>query len=224
MTRRPRSREAGMTLIELLLAVTLFGAISATMGVVLNVAFTSMNKIDTKVDFNRRVIASQRTLDQILQGMIPVVTPCAGRQIGIFAVESGARFLSSHSLSEGSRGRPQIVEIFVASSPNGGVRLLLNEYPYFGKRSLTAACSQPFQTTGTSFILADRLSRCRFSFRRIDPASGAEAWFPAWLFPDWPSAIRIEMLPTTFQANQIQPATVYAPLLVKNNNIDDTPF
>ena len=217
-----RRRQAGMTLIELLIAVTLFGAISASMGVVLNIAFTSMNKIDDKVDFNRRIIASQRTLDQILQGMIPVVTPCAGQPVGISGIESGTRFLSSHSLTEGSRGRPQIVELFTATSPNGGVRLLLNERPYLGKRSLSIACAQPFQVVDSSFILADRLARCRFAFRRLDPASGTEVWFPGWVFPEWPSGIRIDMAPLKFQANQIQPTTIFAPIFIKDNNVDDS--
>lgn len=220
-TSHRRKRQAGMTLIELLIAVTLFGAISASMGVVLNIAFTSMKKIDDKVDFNRRIIASQRTLDQILHGMIPVIAQCAGKPIGISALETGTRFLSSHSLTEGSRGRVQIVELFVASSPNGGFRLLLNERPYLGKASLSFACAQPFQVTEASFILADRLSRCRFAFRRFDEASGTEIWFPGWVFPEWPSAIRIEMAPLKFQANQIQPATIYSQILVKDNSVDD---
>lgn len=224
MKARPAARrrsQAGMTLIELLLAVTLFGAISASMGIVLNVAFTSMNKIDAKVEFNRRIISSQRSLDQILNGLIPVVTPCGGRPVGIMGSVNSLRFLSSYSLTEGSRGRPRIVELFAAPSPNGGFRLLLNERPYFGKRMLTAACSQPFLTAESSYILADRLDRCLFSFRRIDRESGGEMWTPSWVFPEWPSAIRIDMAPLKFQANQIQPATVYAPLFVRNNNLDD---
>ena len=218
---RRRRGNAGMTLIELLLAVTLFGAISASMGVVLNVAFTSLNKIDAKVDFNRRVISSQRALDQILNGLIPVVTPCGGRPVGMMGSATTMRFLSSYSLTEGSRGRPQIVELFTAPSPNGGFRLLLNERPYLGKRMLTAICGLQFLTNDSSYILADRLERCLFSFRRIDRESGGEMWTPAWVFPEWPSAIRIDMAPVKFQANQIQPATVFAPLFVKNNNLDD---
>ena len=223
-SRNRYNRESGMTLIELLIAVTLFGAISASMGVVLGIAFTSLNKIDAKVDFNRRVIASQRTLDQILQGLIPVVTPCGGRPVGIFGIEAGARFLSSYSLTEGSRGRPQIVELFASSSPNGGIRLLLNEFPYLGKASLSATCALPFQVSDRSFILADKLSRCRFSYRRIDLGSNAEAWYPAWIFPEWPSALRIDMLPVKPEPNQIQPSSVFAPILVKNHNFDDQIF
>jgi len=222
MTNRRRQSRAGMTLIELLIAVTLFGAISASMGVVLNIAFTSMNKIDAKVDFNRRVIASQRTLDQILQGLIPMVVPCGGRPIGIAANPASATFLSSHSLGGGSRGRPSIIRLFAAPSPNGGQRLLLNEYPYLGRFSLTQACAQPPIVEPASFILADRLSILAFSYRRRDPGSGAEIWVPFWSFPEWPSGVRIDMAPLLRQQNQIQPTVVFAPLMVMNNNADDT--
>ncbi len=220
MSRR-RELQSGMTLIELLIAVTLFGAISASMGIVLNVAFKSMNKIDAKVDFNRRILASQRSIDQILQGLIPVVAPCAGRPVGIVGRQDGIRFLSSYSLTEGSRGRPQIVEMFSNESPNGGFRLLLNERPYLGKVSLSAVCGLPFQPRQSSFILADRLSTLRFTYRRRDPGTGAEAWFPGWVYPDWPSGIRVEMAPSKFEPNQIQPTSVFAPLFVMNNNTDD---
>lgn len=220
MSRR-RTRQRGMTLIELLLAVTLFGAISASMGIVLSVAFTSMNRIDTKVDFNRRILSSQRTIDQILQGLIPAVTPCAGRPIGMLGRPDGVRFVSSYSLTEGARGRPQIIEIFTDTSANQGYRLLLNERPYFGKPSLSAVCGLPFQVMETSFILADNLGTSKFSYRRRDPANGAEVWFPAWTFNEWPSGIRIDLTPTKLVPNQIQPTTVVAPLFVMNNNTDD---
>ncbi len=216
-----RKSQAGMTLIELLIAVTLFGAISVGMGMVLNIAFTSMNKIDSKVDFNRRILASQRTLDQILQGLIPVVAPCGGFKVGFQGTNLGTRFVSSHSLTEGSRGRPQIVELFADQSPNGGLRLLLNERPYLGKYSLSVACGQPFRALPTSFILADRLAVCDFTYKRVDFDSGTQAWLVRWAFPEWPYGIQIAMAPNTMKPNQIQPTPVFAPLLVRNPNLDD---
>jgi len=219
-----RQSQAGMTLIELLLAVTLFGAISASMGVVLNVAFTSMNKIDAKVDFNRRIIASQRVLDQTLQGLIPVTTRCGTIPAGILGLPSGMRFVSSYSLTEGARGRLQIVELFGATSPNGGFRLLLNERPYFGKASLTMACAEPFNVTPNSFVLADRLSKCNFNYRRIDSESLQELWMVAWTYAEWPSAVRIDMAPQRLEPNQIQPGIVFAPIQGKNINFDDARF
>ncbi|WP_031496120.1 PulJ/GspJ family protein [Bryobacter aggregatus] len=218
---RRRSRQAGMTLIELLIAVTLFAAISASIGVVLRIAFTSMDKIDSKVDLTRRVISSQRAIDQILSGMVPVVTPCGPMAFGFSGSATAARFVSSFSLTEGSRGRLQIVELFSAPNPKGGVRLLLNEYPYLGKRSLTAVCAAPATVRESSFILADRLASCQFAFRHTERESGMERWAPAWFFPDWPTAIRIEMVPLEIIPNQIQPTTVITPLLVRNTNADD---
>ena len=214
-------RNAGMTLIELLLAVTLFAAISGSIGVVLRVAFISMDKIDAKVDLNRRVIASQRAIDQILNGLIPVVTPCGALPVGFGGNAVSMRFVSSFSLAEGSRGRPQIVELFVDSNPKGGVRLLLNERPYFGKRSLSAGCGAPAVVTSNSFILADRLARCEFSYRRTDYNSGSEAWLGSWGIPEWPSAIRLDMAPLTFVPNQIQPTTIVVALKVFNINTSD---
>lgn len=219
-----RRGEAGITLIELLLAVSLFAAISVSMAMVLNVSFTSMNKIEDKVDFNRRVVASQRALDQILQGLIPVLAPCGGKPVGFSGMPQGVRFVSSYSLTEGNRGRPQIVELFVGPSPNGGVRLLLNEQPYLGKPSFVLRCGLPFVAQANTFILADRLKECSFGYRRIDPANGMEGWFSGWAYPDWPSAIRIAMSPLEIKANQVPPATIYAPLLVKNRSFDDVVY
>lgn len=219
--KRRNTPESGMTLIELLIAVTLFGAISASMGIVLGIAFTSMNKIDAKVDFNRRILSSQRTLDRILQGMIPINTPCAGLPVGLVARPDAVRFVSSHSLTEGSRGRPQIIDLFPSPSPNGGVRLLLNERPYLGRFSLSSSCGQPFSVLASSFILADKLANVSFSYRRRDNAVAGEVWIGGWSFPEWPSGIRIDMAPLKPVPNQIQPATVFSPILIMNYNIDD---
>ncbi len=216
-----RRRDAGMTLIELLIAVTLFTAISGSIGLVLRVAFTSMNKIDDKVDFNRRVIASQRAIDQILNGLIPVVTPCGGQPVGFGGGPAVMHFVSSFSLAEGSRGRPQIVELFVDANPKGGWRLLLNERPYLGKPSLTLGCGAPAVVTPSSFILADRLARCQFFYRRTEHDTGTEVWSANWVVPEWPSAIRLEMAPLQFIPNQIQPATVVVPIQVFNLNTNN---
>ena len=70
--------------------------------------------------------------------------------MGMMGSATAMRFLSSYSLTEGSRGRPQIVELFTAPSPNGGFRLLLNERPYLGKRMLTTICGMPFLTIDSS--------------------------------------------------------------------------
>ncbi len=219
--KRRLQRQAGMTLIELLLAVTMFAAISGAAGLVLRTAFTTLNRVDDKVDFNRRVLTAQRTLDQMLRGLIPVVGQCGAHKVGVRGMPTAMTFVSSYSLSEGGRGRPKLIQLFVAPSPNGGVRLLMNEQPYWGRQSLQLGCSQVAQVMPGSFILADRLASCQFRFKRRDPSTQFESWATIWDFPDWPLGVNVMMTPLESKPNQVQPGNVFVPIPVMNYNFDE---
>jgi hypothetical protein len=131
------------------------------------------------------------------------------------------RFVSGYSLAEGSRGRPQIIELIAEPKSDGSsFRLVVNEYPYLGRASLSAACSQLPQVRPTSFIVADQLSECRFFFAYQDPGTGTMAWVPAWTFAEWPRGIRIEMQPKDRSANRVQAATFSVPILVRNRQLE----
>lgn len=219
ISTRRRARQAGMTLIELIVAVTLFALISGSIGVLLRVAFTSMERINSKVDFNRRVLGSQRALDQMLAGIMPVRAACAGLPIPFQGDISVMRFVSSYSLQEGARGRPQIIELLSQPRPDGqGARLLVNEYPYLGAPSLSLACSSPPTVRQTSFILSDRLSICRFAYQRTEPGGAAAVWVPAWRFEGWPTQIRVELAPLRIEPGQIQPVTVHSRLMARRSS------
>lgn len=211
-----RRRQAGVTLLELLLAVTLFALLTVSSGMVLRVALTSMNVIESKVDLDRRINGSQRALDQMLHGMMAVQGACGGVPISFQGTESVMRFVSSYSLQEGSRGRPQIVELISQQKPDGtGFRLVVNEYPYLGRGSLQMVCAQPPQVRQSSFILADQLSVCRFFFKALDPGSGSETWMANWMIPAWPRGVRIEMQPRRIGENRLQASTLSIPIMVR---------
>jgi prepilin-type N-terminal cleavage/methylation domain-containing protein len=213
---RRRRRQAGMTLIELIVAVTLFALISGSIGVLLRVAFTSMERINSKVNFNRRVLGSQKALDQMLAGIMPVPASCTGLTIPFQGNAAVMRFVSSYSLQEGSRGRPQIIELLVQPRPDGeGARLLVNQFPYLGPASLAAFCTTQPAARPSSFVLSDRLSLCRFAYQRIEPGGGAATWFPSWRLPGWPSQIRVELAPLRLEPGQIQPVTIHSQLMAR---------
>lgn len=221
ISRSRRRSQAGVTLLELLMAVTLFALLTVSSGMVLRVAFTSMNVIEKKVDLNRRINGSQRALDQMLRGMMAVQGTCGGVPIAFQGAESVMRFVSSYSLNEGSRGRPQIVELISQQKTDGsGLRLVVNEYPYLGRNSLQLVCSQPPQVRPSSFILADQLSICRFFFKALDPGSGSETWMANWMIPAWPRGVRIEMQPRKLGDNQLQASTLSIPILVRRAQIE----
>jgi hypothetical protein len=219
-----RSARAGITLMELLIAVTLFSLLSFGMLYAFRVGLTTYSRTQTKLMDNRRVAGAQRILEQELQGMIPVVARCGagpeggGAKTPFFQGESAAmRLVSTFSLQEASRGIAQILEIFVAPAEDGrGVRLLLNELPYAGPRAAGTLCTAPghylpVASSPRSFVLADRLAYCRFSYLSIPLDEVPKPlWTPIFEGKTWPRAVRIEMAPIEPDPSRLQPITITA--------------
>ncbi len=68
--------DAGVTLIELLIAVLLLSLLSVGIVLTLRVALSAMNKSDSKLMANRRVSSVERILDQEIEGIMPVTADC----------------------------------------------------------------------------------------------------------------------------------------------------
>jgi hypothetical protein len=137
--------------------------------------------------------------------------------------------VSTFSLQQGWRGQPQILELFVIpGEEDRGVRLVVNEIPYTGPAGTARLCmgrTRDPQTGGTiamfapvqagpnSFVLADKLAYCRFSYFTIPIDSKLPPhWTPNWDISGWPFAVRIEMAPLDPDPSRLQPITVTAPI------------
>jgi hypothetical protein len=75
----------------------------------------------------------------------------------------------------------------------------------------------PISVGPGSFVLADRLAYCRFSFLGVDPAKNVEQWLPAWMLPKWPAGIRIEMASLDTDLANLKPVTVTAAVRVNRD-------
>jgi prepilin-type N-terminal cleavage/methylation domain-containing protein len=236
-----RSRQAGVTLIEVLIAVTLLSALSVAMLLSLQVALQALHKTDEKLLANRRVAGAQRVLVQELEGLVPVQPPCMGRPdlqnstFVFFQAEPQAmRLVSTFSLQQGWRGPAQILEMFVIPGEEGaGVRLVVNETPYT-RIGAGGACADmtpdpvagmmvhftPVVASPKSFVLADKLAYCRFSYLVTPPSPPRQPQFlpPQWMTSatgtGWPVAIRVEMAPLVADPSHLQPITVTAPIRI----------
>jgi prepilin-type N-terminal cleavage/methylation domain-containing protein len=62
--QRARSGEAGLTLIEVLVAITLLSLLSVGMMVAMQIGLASFAKVDRRLMDNRRVSGAQRLLEQ----------------------------------------------------------------------------------------------------------------------------------------------------------------
>jgi prepilin-type N-terminal cleavage/methylation domain-containing protein len=233
------SRESGVTLIEVLIAVTLVSLLSTGILMAIRIGLLSMEKANTRLMANRRVAGAHRILEQQIAGFMPVAAECMpapGQRVRIrfFQGEPGAmRFVSSHSIQEASRGIPQVLEFVVIPGQDGaGVRLVVNEHPYAHPGAAGAFCLgvtpdpalgvalprfPPIQTGPFSFVLADRLAFCRFIFRENLPVPPFERWVPRWIKPEWPAAVRIEMAPLLPDPSRLQMMTVTAPLRARKD-------
>ena len=220
-----RRGEAGVTLIELLIAVMLVAFLSLGMLIAIRVGLNAMEKVDTRFTMNRRVTSVQRIIESEIGSMIPVVSSCAGAGGARFAFFEGRpqalRFVSGYSLQEAARGYPRILSYEVARGEEG-VRLLVNEAIYPGPISAGVFCrgitNGPLIESGganpQSFVLADKLAYCRFWYRRpvLSPADD-EKWVPEWTDSEHlPTAIRIEMMPLNPDPARLQVMPITVPI------------
>lgn len=231
LARGPRRRRtAGLTLMEVMVAVTLLSLLVVGMAMAMRIGLNAFSKTDSKLMDNRRVAGAQRLLNQELAGMLPLVLPCgSGAASQPFAVFQGEpqvmRLVSTFSLREGWRGRPQILELFVIPGEEGrGVRLVVNEIPYWPS-VMSGMCAgfsggltrfPPPRATANSFVLADKLAYCRFGYMQhpvVDPLS-APIWQASLAYQGWPQAVRIDMAPLEVDPSRLQPISETVPLRV----------
>jgi len=233
-----------VTLIELLIAMTLLSTLSVGIVISLRIGLSAMSKVDAKLMSNRRVASVESILEQQLSGIMPVVAECqppgdglARPRISFFQGEvQSMRFASTYSLQQGARGMPMILEFqVIPGEDNEGVRLVVNEHFYTGPRGAGLFCIgfgpdpvtgvqgplfPPIQIGAGSFVLADKLSYCRFSFRDVAPPPELFAWVVRWTKPVLPNAIRVEMAPLKADSSRLEPVTLTVPVRVTRRPLE----
>ena len=229
-------RRRGVTLIELLIAVSLLSLLSTGVLIALRVGLSATETANSKILANRRAISVQRILRDELEGFMPAKALCAAApgqqptQVPLFQGEPETlRIVSSYSLNDAARGYPQVLEMHVIPGENGrGVRLIVNESVYTGPASAGAACLgvapdpatgaprpqfAPVQAGPRSFVLADKLASCRFSYLDERPNQPAQ-WVPVWTQPGWPTAVRVELEQLEPDRSRVPLVSVTAPIRV----------
>jgi hypothetical protein len=242
-----RHNSGGVTLIELLIAVLLLSLLSLGIVLTLRVALNAMTKSDSKLMTNRRVSSIERILDQEIEGIMPVTAQCqprpglVGQTLMFFQGEQQSmRLASTYSLQQGERGLPMILEYqVIPGEDDQGVRLVVNEHWYTGPRGAGVYCIGygaspdggppgprffPIGIGPGSFVLADKLAYCRFSFRDPRQPGQTPVWVPRWVKPVLPNAIRIELAPLAPDLGRLQPVTLTIPIHVTRLPLPDMPY
>ncbi|HXN45003.1 MAG TPA: prepilin-type N-terminal cleavage/methylation domain-containing protein [Bryobacteraceae bacterium] len=207
----------GVTLIELLVSITLLSLLSVGLLMTLRVGINAMDRANAKLMSNRRVASVERIMRSEIRDLIPVVATCVPggdqppeRLMYFDGRPESLRFVSSYSLQEASRGVPRILDFQVMPGDRGvGVRLVVSELPYSPQmagatcmgtvrdpdRGIAMGAFRPIPVGPGSFVLADKLAFCRFSYRDYQQPPLGERWLPEWPLGKWPTAVRIDMAP-----------------------------
>ena len=231
--------KSGVTLIEILIAVSLLSLLSVGVLVAMRIGFNTMDKVDSRLISNRRVSYARRILENEIAGYTytmadwrprPEVPPV---QLPFHQWEPQTmRFVTSYSLQDAWRGRPQIAAFQVIPAADGkGVRLIVNESPYTGQAQAGEMIAS-MEPTGAvnfvpvvpgpqSFVLADRLEYCRFAYLEPKFEPPFQIWRPDWVQPRLlPQGIRIDMAPLDATPPDLHVSSVTVPLNV--NRIPET--
>lgn len=204
--------QSGITLIEVLIAVSLLSLLSVGMLMAMRIGFNTMDKTDTHLVQNRRVANARKILENEISGFVFTQAlwhpaPQVMQPVPFVQWEpSSMRFVTSYSLQDAFRGRPQIAALQVIPGDGGiGYRLIVDETPYTGQAQTgqlvtgienNIAHFGPIQAGSQSFVLADRLAYCRFTYQEQRYQPPFRVWRPNWITP-WllPLGVRIQMAP-----------------------------
>ena len=230
--------QSGVTLMEMLISTVLLSFLSVGILFAMKVGLQSMDKANTRLMSNRKVVGSQRVIEQQIRGLMLVRADCSqspgmpisGRIPFFQGQPQTMRIVSNYSLEEASRGLPRILEyLVIPGEDNKGVRLVVNEYLYSGPLStgyfclgvgpnpmtgIIAPIFRPAEPSPRSFVLADKLAYCRFVYREVIERPYAERWLPQWIKQELPSAIRVEMAPLDPGPSSLHVMSVTLPVRV----------
>jgi prepilin-type N-terminal cleavage/methylation domain-containing protein len=211
--QRPFRPQAGVTLIEILIAVSLLSLLSVGVLIAMRIGLNTMDKVDSRLVSNRRVTYARRIIENEIAGFTYTFAEWQMRPDFVQSVPfyewnlQTMRFVTTYSLNDAWRGRPQIAALQVIAGSDGrGVRLIVNETPYTGPAQAGQAVSSvepdgtvhfaPVLAGPQSFVLADRLAYCRFSYLERLSTAPFQAWRHDWIQSrELPQGIRLEMAP-----------------------------
>ncbi|MEO5923492.1 MAG: prepilin-type N-terminal cleavage/methylation domain-containing protein [Bryobacteraceae bacterium] len=200
-------RQAGFTLIEMLIAISLVAVISAGLLTTMRNGLLTMQKTQQRLGENRRALGIQDFISRQIGGAMPVKGRCGAGDVfstrELFrGTDTAMLLVSNESMEEGSRGRPRIALYQVRENRDGTVRLEVTEQPFVSPISAAPFCGLDLAdihspaNANPPFVLLDHLAYCRFVYRNLNLETlfGREM-MDAWVRPYLPHSIRIELAP-----------------------------
>ncbi len=228
---------AGLTLIEVLVAISLLSLLSVGLLMALRVGVTAWERAHADLMLDRRIANANSIFHAELEAIVPALVQFQNPVIRSLSTTTffqgqpdAMRFVTAYSLEGGPRSGLRLVELQVVSGDRGR-RVLLNEQPYEGPRAaggLVTGASQdpggrglrlsfaPIQARPSSFVIADELGGCAFSYLTQAQMGRSAQWKPVWDNAyELPAGISIDLVPRPGPEGlpvRLQPVRVTVPI------------
>jgi prepilin-type N-terminal cleavage/methylation domain-containing protein len=171
-----KSRERGITLLELMVALTLFGLIAVLVSSATRLSLDASSRGEAKAQSIRTDQTVHSLLRNQVQGALPLRywTEADDKRVehlGFEGESNRLRFVSRDGLTDGPNSLPRWVDLRSSETANSSGKLLVEEHRILSRDNLP----------GETAIARAELSNCtepRFEY--LDATGERPAWLSAW--------------------------------------------
>lgn len=224
--RRRGRVEAGITLLELLVSITIVSLLATTALFAWRVGSSAWQRASKRLEKDRTVLAVHQLLEEQIASMVPypAVSESGAREVFFQGEPGTARFVSRYSLAHRSTSGLYLIEYHVVEQPEGTKQLLLNESPVWGSQELGTLLGTaentpqgsvrkflPFARGPQTIVLLDGLQECRLEYYRIPGPNQPGTWTDQWTVrsEEAPQAMRIHARAPA-DPGELRPVTIVA--------------
>ncbi len=225
--RHSNGHAAGLTLLELMAAVTISGLVALAALTSVRIGLQAWEKGQQAVVQLRRVTNVEDILhfqlsNHLLRPVTAVLSDSRLQMSFFFAEEHRLLFLTSYSAREHGRGGIVVADYFAEQQPDRTWKLWLEERPARNSEQLASRVVEVVRSTegarpvlrpfeaARALLLLEGLSECRFQYRREMPAPAM--WVSSWSLlahTEMPSAVALQMRAEEARWKGLAPVPLY---------------
>ena len=199
------SNEAGFTLLELIVAITLIAVMSVGVWTALDLCVRSWTRGMEKIEVNQRDRSTQDLVRKQIASAYPLIpspaTSVSGAQNTVIPIsatstpvfyggENSLRFVTTNSLLSMDSGGPVMVTYEAEVDSEGNIFIVQREAPYTGQGVYDGGFT-------SSVYVFYNLKECTFEYYNSGDADNPAEWLTEWDTASrrrLPAAVRISML------------------------------